>query len=297
MTVPTCFDDWMRNVQSMMEKTLSSLLPEGKLVSSSLHESMRYAVLDGGKRIRPLLVFATGHLYDASAPTLARAAAAVEMIHAYSLVHDDMPCMDNDVLRRGKPTVHVEFGEATALLAGDALQAQAFVVLSNQQCDPVLVVEMMRLLSRAAGAAGMCGGQAIDLASVGKSLTVDELENMHRLKTGALLTASVFLGAYCSKIPAEQEKNALNAYAKAIGLAFQVVDDILDITADSADLGKTAGKDSADNKPTYVSLLGLEESRQLAEKLRNDAYAALSIFDEKADYLRQLADLVVRRKK
>lgn len=297
MTVPACFDDWMRNVQSMMEKTLSSLLPEGKLASSSLHESMRYAVLDGGKRIRPLLVFATGHLYDASAPTLARAAAAVEMIHAYSLVHDDMPCMDNDVLRRGKPTVHVEFGEATALLAGDALQAQAFVVLSNQQCDPVLVVEMMRLLSRAAGAAGMCGGQAIDLASVGKSLTVDELENMHRLKTGALLTASVFLGAYCSKIPAEQEKNALNAYAKAIGLAFQVVDDILDITADSADLGKTAGKDSADNKPTYVSLLGLEESRQLAEKLRNDAYAALSIFDEKADYLRQLADLVVRRKK
>ena len=297
MTVPASFDDWMRNVQSTMEETLFSFLPVGKLSSSSLHESMRYAVLDGGKRIRPLLVFATGHLFYARAPALARAAAAVEMIHAYSLVHDDMPCMDNDVLRRGKPTVHVEFGEATALLAGDALQAQAFVVLSNQQCDPVLVVEMMRLLSRAAGAAGMCGGQAIDLASVGKSLTVDELENMHRLKTGALLTASVFLGAYCSKIPTEQEKNALNAYAKAIGLAFQVVDDILDVTADSAELGKTAGKDSADNKPTYVSLLGLEESRQLAVKLRNDAYAALSIFDEKADYLRQLADLVVRRKK
>ena len=297
MTVPASFDDWMRNVQSTMEETLSSLLPEGKLASSSLHESMRHAVLDGGKRIRPLLVFATGHLFDAEKPALARAAAAVEMIHAYSLVHDDMPCMDNDVLRRGKPTVHVEFGEATALLSGDALQAQAFVVLSNQQCDPVLTVEMMRLLSEAASAAGMCGGQAIDLASVGKSLTVNELENMHRLKTGALLTSSVFLGAYCSKIPTEQEKNALNAYAKAIGLAFQVVDDILDVTADSADLGKTAGKDSADNKPTYVSLLGLEESRQLAEKLRNDAYAALSIFDEKADYLRQLADLVVRRKK
>lgn len=297
MTVPASFDDWMRNVQSTMEETLSSLLPKGKLFSSSLHESMRYAVLDGGKRIRPLLVFATGNLFDAEMSTLARAAAAVEMIHAYSLVHDDMPCMDNDVLRRGKPTVHVEFGEATALLAGDALQAQAFVVLSNQQCDPVLTVEMMRLLSHAAGAEGMCGGQAIDLASVGKSLTVNELENMHRLKTGALLTASVLLGACCSKIPAEQEKNALNAYAKAIGLAFQVVDDILDVTADSADLGKTAGKDSADNKPTYVSLLGLEESRQLAEKLRNDAYAALSIFDEKADYLRQLADLVVRRKK
>ncbi len=297
MTVPASFDDWMRNVQSTMEETLSSLLPEGKLASSSLLESMRYAVLDGGKRIRPLLVFATGYLFDAEKLALARAAAAIEMIHAYSLVHDDMPCMDNDVLRRGKPTVHVEFGEATALLAGDALQAQAFVVLSNQQCDPVLAVEMMRLLSDAAGAAGMCGGQAIDLASVGKSLTVKELENMHRLKTGALLTASVFLGAYCSKIPTEQEKNALNAYAKAIGLAFQVVDDILDVTADSTDLGKTAGKDSADNKPTYVSLLGLDESRQLAEKLRNDAYAALSIFDEKADYLRQLADLVVRRKK
>lgn len=297
MTVPASFDDWMRDVQSMMEETLSSLLPEGKLASSPLHESMRYAVLDGGKRIRPLLVFATGDLFGAETATLARAAAAVEMIHAYSLVHDDMPCMDNDVLRRGKPTAHVEFGEATALLAGDALQAQAFVVLSNQQCDPVLIVEMTRLLSHAAGAAGMCGGQAIDLASVGKSLTVNELENMHRLKTGALLTASVFLGAYCSKIPTVQEKNALNAYAKAIGLAFQVVDDILDVTANSADLGKTAGKDSADNKPTYVSLLGLEQSRQLAEKLRNDAYAALSIFDEKADYLRQLADLVVRRKK
>lgn len=297
MTVAASFDDWMRHVQSTMEETLSSFLPEGKLASSSLNESMRYAVLDGGKRIRPLLVFAAGRLFDAETAILARAAAAVEMIHAYSLVHDDMPCMDNDVLRRGKPTVHVKFGEATALLAGDALQAQAFVVLSNQQCDPVLTVEMVRLLSHAAGAAGMCGGQAIDLASVGKSLTVDELENMHRLKTGALLTASVFLGAYCSKIPTEQEKNALNAYAKAIGLAFQVVDDILDVTADSADLGKTAGKDSADNKPTYVSLLGLEESRQLAEKLRNDAYMALSIFDEKADYLRQLADLVVRRKK
>lgn len=297
MTVSASFDDWMRNIQSIMEKTLSELLPEGKLASSSLHESMRYAVLDGGKRIRPLLVFAAGRLFDAEAAILARAASAVEMIHAYSLIHDDMPCMDNDVLRRGKPTVHVRFGEATALLAGDALQAQAFVVLSNQQCDPVLTVEMLRLLSTAAGASGMCGGQAIDLASIGKSLSIRELENMHRLKTGALLTASVFLGAYCSRIPTDQEKNALYAYAKAVGLAFQVVDDILDVTADSADLGKTAGKDSADNKPTYVSLLGLKESGKLAEKLRNDAYAALSIFDDKADYLRQLADLVVRRKK
>ena len=297
MTMPASFDDWMRDVQSTMEKTLTNFLPKGELASSFLHESMRYAVLDGGKRIRPLLVFATGRLFDAEQATLARAAAAVEMIHAYSLVHDDMPCMDNDVLRRGKPTVHVEFGEATALLAGDALQAQAFIVLSNQKCDPVLTVEMLRLLSDAAGAAGMCGGQAIDLSSVGKSLTVEQLENMHRLKTGALLTASIFLGAYSSKIPTEQEKNALNAYARAIGLAFQVVDDILDVTADSADLGKTAGKDDANHKPTYVSLLGLEKSRQLAEKLRKDAYVALSIFDKKADYLRQLADLVVRRKK
>ncbi len=295
--MPASFDDWMRDVQSTMEKTLTNFLPKGELASSFLHESMRYAVLDGGKRIRPLLVFATGRLFDAEQATLARAAAAVEMIHAYSLVHDDMPCMDNDVLRRGKPTVHVEFGEATALLAGDALQAQAFIVLSNQKCDPVLTVEMLRLLSDAAGAAGMCGGQAIDLSSVGKSLTVEQLENMHRLKTGALLTASIFLGAYSSKIPTEQEKNALNAYARAIGLAFQVVDDILDVTADSADLGKTAGKDDANHKPTYVSLLGLEKSRQLAEKLRKDAYMALSIFDKKADYLRQLADLVVRRKK
>ena len=209
--MPASFDDWMRDVQSTMEKTLTNFLPKGELASSFLHESMRYAVLDGGKRIRPLLVFATGRLFDAEQATLARAAAAVEMIHAYSLVHDDMPCMDNDVLRRGKPTVHVEFGEATALLAGDALQAQAFIVLSNQKCDPVLTVEMLRLLSDAAGAAGMCGGQAIDLSSVGKSLTVEQLENMHRLKTGALLTASIFLGAYSSKIPTEQEKNALNA--------------------------------------------------------------------------------------
>ena len=279
------------------EEIVFSYLPQETGHQKTIFEAMNYSVRAGGKRLRPLLMREVYRLFGGQGKEVEPFMAAIEMIHTSSLIHDDLPCMDNDVLRRGKPTAHVEFGEATALLAGDALQAQAFVVLSNQQCDPVLIVEMTRLLSHAAGAAGMCGGQAIDLASVGKSLTVNELENMHRLKTGALLTASVFLGAYCSKIPTVQEKNALNAYAKAIGLAFQVVDDILDVTANSADLGKTAGKDSADNKPTYVSLLGLEQSRQLAEKLRNDAYAALSIFDEKADYLRQLADLVVRRKK
>ena len=222
---------------------------------------------------------------------------AVEMIHAYSLIHDDMPCMDNDVLRRGKPTVHVRFGEATALLAGDALQAQAFIVLSEMDDNAGLAIERLRILSDAAGSMGMCGGQAIDLDSVGKTLSIKQLEQMHRLKTGAILKASVMLGAFCAGDPAEEEKQALKLYAEAIGLAFQVVDDILDVTADSSVLGKTAGKDSADHKPTYVSLLGLESSENLAEQLRCQAHDALAHFGKEADYLRELADLIVKRKK
>ena len=217
------------------------------------------------------------------------------MIHAYSLVHDDMPCMDDDALRRGKPTVHVKYDEATALLVGDALQAQAFSVLSESNGNPANILAMVRLLAHAAGSAGMCGGQAIDLSSVGIPLELTELEQMHRLKTGALLRASVFLGATCGKILSSEEERALESYSKAIGLAFQVVDDILDATADSVTLGKTAGKDAADNKPTYVSILGLEQSRELAEQLCEEAHAVLAPFSDKAERLRQIADFVVRR--
>jgi farnesyl diphosphate synthase len=296
MTTVRDFDDWMKAVQSAMEQTLADYLPSAAAVPAHLHEAMRYAALDGGKRVRPLLVFAAGELFDAAQAGSARSAAAVEMIHAYSLVHDDMPCMDDDALRRGKPTVHVKYGEATALLAGDALQSQAFLVLAEGDGDPVSRLAMLRLLACAAGSFGMCGGQAIDLASVGLTLSLAELEQMHRLKTGALLRAAVLLGALGGKALSDSEQAALEAYANAIGLAFQVVDDVLDASADSATLGKTAGKDAAGGKPTYVSILGLQQSRDLAEKLRNDAYAALIPFGQKARRLRELADLIVQRK-
>ena len=290
------FQDWMKSTQQQFEVLLASFLPSGDAIPEKLHQAMRYAALDGGKRVRPLLVYAAGFMFDAPANLLARAAAALEMIHAYSLVHDDMPCMDDDALRRGKPTVHVKYDEATALLVGDALQAQAFLALAEAEGEPSRQIAMLRFLAQAAGSAGMCGGQAIDLASVGVSLTIDQLEQMHRLKTGALLRASVIMGAMCGKTLSPAEVAALDAYASAIGLAFQVVDDVLDATADSATLGKTAGKDAADNKPTYVSLLGLDASQTLAKKLCDDAHAALSPFGEKAHILRSLADLIVQRK-
>lgn len=291
------FSVWMQSVQSSVEESLSDLLPPENKIPQTLHNAMRYAVLDGGKRVRPLLVFATGTLFDAEVSVMTQVASAIEMIHAYSLIHDDMPCMDNDVLRRGKPTVHVRFGEAMALLAGDALQAQAFVVLSNMNDDAKLVVKRCQVLSAAAGSLGMCGGQAIDLDSVGKQLTIEQLEQMHRLKTGALLKASVMLGALSAKMPSPEENRALEQYAKATGLAFQVVDDILDVTADPETLGKTPGKDVMNHKPTYVSLLGLEDSKKLAARLCRQAHDALELFGKKADYLRKLADLVVYRKK
>ncbi|HZW11654.1 MAG TPA: farnesyl diphosphate synthase [Noviherbaspirillum sp.] len=298
MTASQAFGDWMKGVQSTVENALASFLPAETVVPAHLHQAMRYAALDGGKRVRPLLVHAAGDLFGANAATLARAAAAVEMIHVYSLVHDDMPCMDDDELRRGKPTVHVRYDEPTALLVGDALQSQAFIVLAEDidLDDAARLLAMIRLLAQAAGSVGMCGGQAIDLASVGIRLSQLELEQMHRLKTGALLRASVLLGAMSGKALTDSEMKALDAYSAAVGLAFQVVDDVLDATADSATLGKTAGKDAADNKPTYVSLLGLEQSRALAEKLRNDAHDALMPFGEKARRLREIADLIVQRK-
>jgi farnesyl diphosphate synthase len=291
------FGGWMKEVQDQVEQALGAYLPGAGMAPQRLHEAMRYTVLGGGKRVRPLLVYASGALFGAAPAVLARAACAVEMIHAYSLVHDDMPCMDDDALRRGKPTVHIAYDEATALLVGDALQAQAFEVLAGADAlPPARLVAMLRLLAQAAGSAGMCGGQAIDLDSVGQTLTLEQLERMHQLKTGALLRASVLLGAMCGKTLAPAELEALAAYSTAVGLAFQVVDDVLDATADSATLGKTAGKDAADNKPTYVSILGLEPSRALAEQLRRQAHDALAPFGEQALRLRELADLIVQRK-
>jgi farnesyl diphosphate synthase len=291
------FGDWMQSTQSGVESRLDQFLPSADTVPHKLHAAMRYALLGGGKRVRPLLVMAAGELFDADLDTLARAACALEMIHVYSLVHDDMPCMDDDALRRGKPTVHIAYDEATALLVGDALQSQAFMLLADGAAiPPARQMAMVRLLAQASGSAGMCGGQAIDLDSVGLALSLPQLEQMHQLKTGALLRAAVILGALAGKDLTADEMTALNAYARAVGLAFQVVDDVLDATADSATLGKTAGKDAAANKPTYVSILGLEPSRALAEQLRCDAHAALAPFGDKARRLRELADLVVQRK-
>jgi farnesyl diphosphate synthase len=270
---------------------------------AALIEAMRYAVLDGGKRLRPLLVLAaweavSGAKGQGGSPDEAalRAACAVELIHAYSLVHDDMPCMDNDVLRRGKPTVHVKFGAASALLAGDALQALAFELLTPEHGMPAgQQAALCRLLARAAGSAGMAGGQAIDLASVGLALTESELREMHRLKTGALLQASVMMGAACGEA-SSPARAALKTYGAAIGLAFQVVDDILDVTADSVALGKTPGKDADQHKPTYVSLLGLERSNAYAQELLDQALAALAQSGlPNTQALQCLAGLVVKR--
>ncbi len=259
---------------------------------------MRYAVLDGGKRLRPLLVMAACEAVDGNPAAALRVACAVELIHAYSLVHDDLPCMDNDILRRGKPTVHVKFGEAQALLAGDALQALAFELLTPEDgsVDAPTQAALCRMLAQAAGYQGMAGGQAIDLASVGKALSSEQLHDMHRLKTGALLQASVMMGAACGKLtPAAH--HALRDYGAAVGLAFQVVDDILDVTADSATLGKTAGKDAAQDKPTFVSLMGLPASRNYAQELLSQAHHSLKASElGHTDALSALADMLVNRK-
>ncbi|MFP5418704.1 MAG: polyprenyl synthetase family protein [Gammaproteobacteria bacterium] len=292
----TDFYAWTQACQARIERTLAERLPAAAITPPRLHEAMRYAVLDGGKRVRPLLAFAAGEVTGADVEKVQHAAAAVELIHAYSLVHDDMPAMDNDALRRGKPTVHVEFDEATALLVGDALQSLAFESLADQPLapDPATQLAMVRLLAQASGSRGMAGGQAIDLASVGKSLDLTELEFMHIHKTGALIRAAVLLGAQCGAMDAATSA-ALDHYAKCIGLAFQVVDDVLDAEAPTATLGKTAGKDAAANKPTYVSLLGVTQARELAQTLRADAHQALAPLGASAERLRQLADFVVER--
>ena len=279
-----------------MELVLERVLPVAQIAPQRLHAAMRFAALGGGKRVRPLLVFAAGAVADAHEDRLEIAAVAVELIHAYSLTHDDLPCMDDDVLRRGKPTVHVEFDEATALLVGDSLQSLAFQLLAEYPLaqDPHKQLEMVTLLAVAAGSRGMAGGQAIDLAAVGKALALPELELMHIHKTGALIRASVMLGALCGKLN-ETKIAKLDHFAKCIGLAFQVVDDVLDAEASTATLGKTAGKDAQQNKPTYVSLLGVAEAKKLAESLRQDAQAALDGFGAKAQRLRALADFIVLR--
>ena len=292
------FDAWVRHELARVEQALSDWVPAE--APAGLGEAMRYGVLDGGKRLRPLLVRAACEAVDGDRPAALRAAVAVELIHAYSLVHDDMPCMDNDVLRRGKPTVHVRYGEAGAMLAGDAMQALAFEVLTPEanfadSMAPALQARLCGLLARAAGQAGMAGGQAIDLAATGKPLDEASLRDMHRRKTGALLQASVLMGAATGQCSAEAWQ-ALSEFGDALGLAFQIVDDILDVTQVSDKLGKTAGKDLHANKPTYVTVLGLLEARLQAHTLHHQALAALGrVGLDDASHLRLLADMVVDR--
>ncbi|THJ35619.1 polyprenyl synthetase family protein [Lampropedia aestuarii] len=321
------FSTWLGEHLQRIEAALERfVVPQAPADLQGLVQAMQYAVLGGGKRLRGLLVLAAqqavvseaGPLGASAQEAAIRAASAVELIHAYSLVHDDMPCMDNDVLRRGKPTVHVQFGEARALLAGDAMQALAFELLTQEQgsalpdsdhagvpvdtaapvVPPIVQARLCRLLAQASGPAGMAGGQAIDLDHVGKSMTQQQLQRMHELKTGALLKGSVLMGAYCLPGVAPQTIAALAEYGQALGLAFQVVDDILDATADSATLGKTAGKDEADNKPTYVSTMGVEAARQFARQLQQQACAALAnsgLPHERCMALHGLANLVINR--
>ena len=297
------FSDWTVQRQASVERALERLIEGCGAQPPRLLDAMRYAALDGGKRIRPLLVYAAGELSEASEPALDLAASAVELIHAYSLVHDDLPCMDNDVLRRGKPTVHVAYGEATAMLVGDGLQSLAFAALAQlvgRSVSAPAVVKMVAELAAAAGAQGMVGGQALDLSAVGQTLDRQSLEAMHRAKTGAMLRASVRLGWLTGPRASDSDAtfipSELDHYANLVGLAFQVIDDVLDVESDTHTLGKTAGKDSEHNKPTFVSLLGLEASRALAIALRDEAVAALSPWGDRSRRLIDLADRIIKRR-
>lgn len=284
------FPTWMAAVQARTESALGRYLPTTATAPARLHDAMRYSALGGGKRVRPLLCHAAGEILGVDAERLDGPACAVELIHVYSLVHDDLPCMDDDVLRRGKPTCHVEYDEATALLVGDALQTLAFQVLAEHGGTPAMVA----LLAQAAGSRGMAGGQAIDLAAVGKTLTVEELEFMHIHKTGALIRAAVLLGAHAGNAD-DKTLIELGHFAGRAGLLFQVVDDILDAEASTATLGKTAGKDAAQNKPTYVSLLGIADAKRKAAELRAEAKAVLAPFGERARRLLELTDYITER--
>ncbi len=298
MSSSSDFQTWAAAGQSRVEAVLHQLLPPPETAPQRLHHAMRYAVLGGGKRVRPLLAFAAGELSGADPARAAIAGAAVEIIHAYSLVHDDLPCMDDDVLRRGKPTCHVEYDEPTALLVGDALQSLAFQVITENKLndDAGVQLRMAKLLAAASGSRGMAGGQAIDLAAVGKVLTVPELEFMHVHKTGAIIRAAALLGLMCGTPVSEVQYAQVDTFARVIGLAFQVVDDVLDVDASTADLGKTAGKDAEQGKPTYVSAMGLARAKAFAEELRVEAMKSLESFGERALRLRQLADFIVLRK-
>ena len=294
------FEDWVRAHGQRAELALDKLLDPANANPARLHEAMRYAAQGGGKRIRPLLVYAAGELGNDSGEekqfALDSAAVAIECIHAYSLVHDDLPCMDDDDLRRGRPTVHKAYDEATALLVGDALQTRAFEVLANTQCEADTRLAMISALASASGSRGMAGGQAIDLESVGKKLDLAGLKQMHAMKTGALLSCSVHMGGIAAKLHSTQMQH-LQSYSEALGLAFQIVDDVLDATADSQTLGKTAGKDAANDKPTYVTLMGLDYAQKAAKDLQEIAIASLESFGTQAQALKGLALLVVNRGK
>jgi farnesyl diphosphate synthase len=294
MNPDLAWEVWASERQQRVEHALAQALPRPDEAPQALHQAMRYAVLGGGKRVRPLLAYAAGELAGADPARVDAVAVAVELIHAYSLVHDDLPCMDDDALRRGKPACHVQFGEAMALLAADALQSLAFSVLAHSCIRDA--GQACAMLADMAGARGMAGGQAIDLAAVGASLTVDELERMHRMKTGALIRASVQLGAASSVAASVELTRALDAYAGAAGLAFQVVDDVLDVEGSATSLGKTAGKDAAQGKPTFVSLLGLAAAKARAAELRAEAHAALKPFGGRARRLLELSDWIVDRR-
>jgi farnesyl diphosphate synthase len=292
--IPQEFPVWALGKQARIERALDLALASADQAPQTLHSAMRYSALGGGKRVRALLCYAASEFCETDVAIADAAASAVELIHAYSLVHDDMPCMDNDDLRRGKPSCHKQYDDATALLVGDALQSLAFEVLSQPElCQQASQqINMLNILAKATGSTGMAGGQAIDLASVGKPLTQIELETMHHLKTGALIQASVLLGAVSGS---NEHISAVRTYAANIGLAFQVVDDILDVEASTATLGKTAGKDANSNKPTYVTLLGLDLAKQHAQHLYEDAIAALAPFGDNAQRLRELAGFITQR--
>ena len=288
---------WLQRSTERVDQAILKYFDDQVSATSGLKTAMHYAVTGGGKRVRPLLIYATASLAGKALNQVAgidACAVAVELFHTYSLVHDDLPCMDNDDLRRGRPTVHKAFDEASALLVGDALQTMAFQLIAQSALNDAQKVQVITSLSMAGGMAGMAGGQAIDLASVGKQLTQNELELMHLLKTGALLRAAVQIGAIAINLN-EQEKKSLDTFASALGLAFQVVDDVLDASSDSQTLGKTAGKDAAANKPTFVSLMGLDGARGFVRQLHQEALDSLGIWGDNADLLRAIASKVVNR--
>ncbi|ORE88393.1 farnesyl-diphosphate synthase [Oceanococcus atlanticus] len=293
------FEQWAQSCSQQLENAISKRLPSGEQFPQRLHQAMRYAALNGGKHFRPLLIYATAAALDLPRERVDSLAAAIELIHAYSLVHDDLPAMDDDDLRRGKPTCHKAFDDATAILAGDALQALAFRILSADDAltdDPAVRVRIIRHISDAIGSHGMAGGQAIDLESEGKSLNAAELEAMHIHKTGALIRAAVVTTAYCAPDVTRAQEEALDHFAKCVGLAFQIHDDVLDETGDAEEMGKTVGADRARDKNTYPNLFGLSESRSMARSLIDDARASLHDLGAKAEYLHLLAEFVISRR-